>query len=76
MADLTPLERLQPCLLDRLTDDEPKNSEESRTQRVVSLSRYKKGVLRDMEWLLNSSACGRSSQGSRAWRIFPRSKNP
>lgn len=56
MADLTPFERLQPCLLDRLTDDDPKNTEESRTQRVISLSRYRRGVLRDLEWLLNASA--------------------
>lgn len=56
MPELTPLEKLQPCLLDRLTDDDPKNTEESRTQRVISLARYKRGVLRDMEWLLNASA--------------------
>ncbi len=56
MAELTPFEKLQPCLLDRLTDDDPKATEESRTQRVVSLSRYKRGVLRDLEWLLNASA--------------------
>ena len=52
----TPFEKLQPCLLDRLTDDDPKNAEESRAQRVISLSRYKRGVLRDLEWLLNASA--------------------
>ncbi len=56
MAELTPLEKLQPCLLDRLTDDDPKNGEESRAQRVVSLSRYKRGVLRDLEWLFNTDA--------------------
>lgn len=56
MAELTPLEKLQPCLLDRLTDDEPDKSEESRNQRVISLQRYKRGVLRDLEWLLNASA--------------------
>ena len=56
MAELTPFEKLQPCLLDRLTDDDPKNSEESRNQRIVSLARYRRGVLRDMEWLLNASA--------------------
>jgi type VI secretion system protein ImpF len=56
MAESTPLEKLQPCLLDRLTDDEPNQSEESRNQRVVSLSRYKRGVLRDLEWLMNASA--------------------
>lgn len=56
MAELTPSEKLQPCLLDRLTDDEPKMKEESRNQRVVGVQRYKRGVLRDMEWLFNSSA--------------------
>jgi type VI secretion system protein ImpF len=56
MPELTAFEKLQPCLLDRLTDEDPKNAEESRTQRVVSLARYKRGVLRDIEWLLNASA--------------------
>lgn len=56
MAELTPLEKLQPCLLDRLTDDEPDQTGESRNQRVISLTRYKRGVLRDIEWLLNASA--------------------
>jgi type VI secretion system protein ImpF len=51
---ITPLDRLQPCLLDRLTDDEPGKREESRNQRIISLQRYKAGVLRDLEWLFNS----------------------
>jgi type VI secretion system protein ImpF len=51
---ITPLDKLQPCLLDRLTDDEPDKKEESRVQRIVSLQRYKAGVLRDLEWLFNS----------------------
>lgn len=56
MAELTPFERLQPCLLDRLTDEDPQNSEESRNQRIISLPRYKRGVLRDLDWLFNASA--------------------
>lgn len=56
MPDLTPSEKLQPCLLDRLTDDEPDKTEESRNQRVISQARYKRGVLRDLEWLFNASA--------------------
>jgi type VI secretion system protein ImpF len=51
---ITPLDRLQPCLLDRLTDDEPGKKEESRNQRIVSIQRYRAGVLRDLEWLFNS----------------------
>ena len=51
---ITPLDKLQPCQLDRLTDDEPEKMEESRIQRIISLQRYKAGVLRDLEWLFNS----------------------
>ncbi|HUS92310.1 MAG TPA: type VI secretion system baseplate subunit TssE [Phycisphaerae bacterium] len=56
MAELTPAERLQPCLLDRLTDDHPEETKESRDQRIVSLRRYRDAVLRDLDWLLNTGA--------------------
>ena len=56
MPDLTPIEKLQPCLLDRLTDDDPTNREESRLQRIVSEKKYREGVLRDLDWLFNSHA--------------------
>jgi type VI secretion system protein ImpF len=56
MAEHTPLEKLQPCLLDRLTDDEPHEKEESRNQRVISIQKYKRGVLRDLDWLFNANA--------------------
>ena len=56
MAELTPMERLQPCLLDRLTDDEPDSQKESRDQRVISLRRYKRAVVRDLGMLLNSKS--------------------
>lgn len=56
MAELTPGERLQPCLLDRLTDESPESVKESRDQRVVSLRRYRTAVLRDLDWLLNTPA--------------------
>ncbi len=55
MAELTQKERLQPSLLDRLTDDEPEKTRESREKRVLSLKKLREGVLRDMAWLLNSS---------------------
>ena len=51
---IIPLDRLQPCLLDRLTDEDPGNREESRNQRIISIQRYKSGVLRDLEWLFHS----------------------
>jgi len=56
MAKIAPIERLQPCLLDRLTDDEPEVSRESRDQHVVSMRKYRKAVLRDVEMLFNSRA--------------------
>jgi type VI secretion system protein ImpF len=53
MAELTTQERLQPSLLDRLTDDEPGKHEESREKRVISANRLRECVTRDMSWLLN-----------------------
>jgi len=54
MAELTPLERLQPALLDRLTDDEPGARQEPRERRVLSMNRLREAVLRDLEWLFNT----------------------
>jgi type VI secretion system protein ImpF len=54
MAELTAQERLQPCLLDRLTDDDPENKQEARDRRVIPLKRLKEYVLRDLAWLLNT----------------------
>jgi type VI secretion system protein ImpF len=51
-----PIERLQPCLFDRLIDESPDDRQESRSQRIISLSRYREGVLRDLVWLMNCSA--------------------
>jgi len=51
---IAPFDRLQPCLLDRLTDENPDKREESRNQRIISLQRYKAGVLRDLDWLFNA----------------------
>lgn len=54
MPDLTPQERLQPALLDRLTDEEPGDQQsEARDKRVMSTRRLRQAVLRDLSWLLN-----------------------
>lgn len=68
MAEFAPIEKLQPCLLDRLTDDDPKTTEESRSQRVISVQRYRRGVLRDLAWLLNSSA-HLPDEGKERWKL-------
>lgn len=54
MAELTPNERLQPSLLDRLTDNSPKTETESREERVLSFRQLRKSVIRDLEWILNT----------------------
>ncbi|MDB5864790.1 MAG: type secretion system lysozyme [Betaproteobacteria bacterium] len=56
MAELASRERLQPALLDRLTDDHPDNRQpEPREARVINKNRFRQGVLRDIAWLLNST---------------------
>lgn len=47
-------DRLQPCLLDRLIDDHPDRKEEGRSNRSISIQRYREGVFRDLDWLLNA----------------------
>ncbi len=56
MAELTQKERLQPSLLDRLTDDSPTERNESRDARVLSLKKLRECVLRDLTWLLNTES--------------------
>ena len=47
-------DRLQPALLDRLTDDDPLHREEAEDARVMSKARLRQAVLRDLGWLLNA----------------------
>jgi type VI secretion system protein ImpF len=54
VAELLPQERLQPSLLDRLTDDAPESKEESREKHVLNLTQLRASVLRDVSWLLNT----------------------
>jgi type VI secretion system protein ImpF len=55
MAELTPKERLQPSLLDRLTDDDPTNRQEPPERRVLSANRLRESVRRDLTWLFNTT---------------------
>jgi len=49
-------ERLQPSLLDRLTDLKPTQVKESSSQQAMSQSQFKEAVIRDLGWLLNTPA--------------------
>ncbi len=54
MADKTISERLQPSLLDRLTDEAPDKVSERRDDRVIDVRRLRDIISRDLSWLLNS----------------------
>jgi type VI secretion system protein ImpF len=58
VAELVPSERLQPSLLDRLTDEEPDQLRESADKRVLSSERLRESVRRDLAWLLNTANLG------------------
>ena len=53
-------DRLQPALLDRLTDDNPDSQAEGTESRVINRNRLRDLVLRDLAWLMNSTAPGGS----------------
>lgn len=55
MAELTTKERLQPSLLDRLTDHNPETRVESRETRVMNEAQLRESVRRDLSWLLNTT---------------------
>src|SRR4030095_2997094 len=54
VAELTQKERLQPSLLDRLTDHEPEQRQESREKRILSPNKLRESVRRDLTWLFNT----------------------
>ncbi|HKQ26848.1 MAG TPA: type VI secretion system baseplate subunit TssE [Burkholderiales bacterium] len=58
MAELSPQERLQPALLDRLTDDEPDKNVEATDKRVLNKAQMRQAVLRDLAWLFNTTELG------------------
>lgn len=48
-------DKLQPVLLDKLTDEHPERRKELReTATVINYEQLKKSVLRDLSWLLNT----------------------
>jgi type VI secretion system protein ImpF len=55
MSDKAITERLQPSLLDRLTDEDPGSKTESRNQRVIDIKELRLIIERDLSWLLNTN---------------------
>lgn len=54
MNDLGESERLQPSLLDRLTDNAPHEAKEGPRDRIIDIRQLRDIVLRDLGWLLNT----------------------
>ncbi|MBL1437521.1 MAG: type VI secretion system baseplate subunit TssE [Rhodobacteraceae bacterium] len=54
MADLGDSERLQPSLLDRLTDNSPGEIKESARDQIIDIRQLRDIVLRDLGWMLNT----------------------
>jgi type VI secretion system protein ImpF len=55
MSGLKGRERLQPSLLDRLTDTAPTQKRESGDQQVLTMAQLRQAVLRDLGALLNTT---------------------
>ena len=55
MSETASRERLQPSLLDRLTDNAPDQTRESFDQQTLTLRGLRQAVLRDLTWLLNTT---------------------
>jgi type VI secretion system protein ImpF len=55
MAELTAQERLQPSLIDRLTDNAPGELKEALTERVLNKNQLRAAVLRDLSSLFNTT---------------------
>lgn len=54
-ADISDRERLQPSLLDRLTDRSPGELKDTAAERYIDVRRLREIILRDLSWLLNTS---------------------
>ncbi len=67
MANLRAQDRLQPALLDRLTDEDPESRVEAVESRVINRTRLRDMVLRDLAWLFNAAR----SSDSAAWEAAP-----
>ncbi|MBR9862004.1 type VI secretion system baseplate subunit TssE [Neptunicoccus cionae] len=54
-TELSDRERLQPSLLDRLTDKSPTDTKDTAGERYIDVRRLREIILRDLGWLLNTA---------------------
>jgi type VI secretion system protein ImpF len=55
MAEPLAKDRLNPALLDRLTDNEPDKQKETVDFRSITAQRLRESILRDLTWLFNAT---------------------
>lgn len=67
MTQLKAQDRLQPALLDRLTDDDPESLVEPVEMRVINRARMRQAILRDLGSLFNSTFLS----GDESFEKFP-----
>lgn len=70
-AALKARDRLQPALLDRLTDAEPQRRAEAADAQTIDGDRLRAAVLRDLSWLLNTA---NAEDGSIDWSAFEQAR--
>jgi len=64
-------DRLQPALLDRLTDTAPQQRAESPDAQMIDGERLRAAVLRDLTWLLNTA---NAEDGLTDWSAFEQAR--
>ena len=66
MSTLRAQDRLQPALLDRLTDEDTEARHDTADTRVINRQRMRELVLRDLAWLFNATQPGAGVDFARA----------
>jgi len=67
--NLASRERLQPSLLDRLTDLAPEQPRDAADQQVLTMAALRQAVLRDLAWLLNTTNLATTEDLARSPRV-------
>ena len=69
MNELHSRDRLQPSLLDRLTDQHPQDRQEPPEARVLTRQQLRSAVLRDLTWLFNATRPEPEAASTRAQEL-------
>ena len=76
MVSLNSRDRLQPSLLDRLIDPDPKQKAESADTRALTRQQLRAAVLRDLSWLFNATRDEPDPASDRTEQIAMWAANP